>query len=265
MNRQGKIIAIYNPCERIRIGCSTTAIALATTLSWYGHRKTFLTSYCMDNQLCEYIKTDIQISHTLDDLRIKGIDVKPQDQQMLESSINDKLTCIGNQVLAANINTNDSNFLYQFMKNLRQVNDFSIIDLGHVQESTILNEADLVICLVPYDEDLVKAMIQDNSYLKKENTIIVFNNVFKALVNEVNKFANSINLSKYMCLIGDVNIYYNTTISKSLYSYLVENIKEKDQYISELLDLTYEILKTCDTDLDMDMKKSFFKKIFKTG
>lgn len=265
VNRQGKIIAIYNPCERIRTGCSTTAIALATTLSWYGHRKTFLTSYCLNNQLCEYIKSDITILHTLDDLRVKGVEVKPSDQKMLESAINDKLTCIGNQILATNINTSDSNFLYQFIRNLRQENDFSIIDLGHIQEQTILDEADIIICLIPYDEDLVRTVKENNCYFTRTNTLIVFNNVYKQLLDEVKTFANSINLTKYMCLTGDVNIYYNTTISKSLYSYLVENIRSKDRYINDLLDLSYEVLKTCDMDLDMEMKESFLKKIFRTG
>lgn len=261
---QGTSITLWNPFVN-RTGCTTISIALGIALSWYGHKRTFLTNLAQDKKLEQYVGNDINIRYTLDELKARGEDISFEDMQILSTKINDKLNCIGNYLLSSNIESQDDFFIKNCMDIWKENYDFTLTDLSNKTNDTVIENTDILLILAPFDKKFLDKMHEDSilsSYMKQPNTIIVFNNVFSSLSKEVDKVANEYGIENYICISSDVNVFYYSTIEHSLYTYITDNFNKKDPFISSILDLAFEILKISDKTLDIK-NESFFSKLFK--
>jgi hypothetical protein len=256
MKKFGKLIVIWNPIQA-ELGASSLSISLGTILTKYDFKRTLLMNYSHDLDMERYIEGDVDVAYSLDDLKVlrsMTFDVL----KMYVTSINDKLDILGGYKLPKDMVEGNKNYSLYCIEVALQKYDYVVVDISNRFRTKILDRADIIISLLPFDRFKLDKLTSSDvlPYVKKDNTICVFNKLPLGLEDEL-KILRNYNIKEYLYLPVDSNIHFYSVIKPRLYSYLVDNIRSRDPYIEQVKELNHLVQGKTDPDLyNLDESKS---------
>lgn len=255
---KGKLVVVWNGVEH-PTGSTTVAVALATALSWTAFKKVLIMSINNTSDVSEYIKDDIVVKHSLDNLVFLGDSMTKHSIKMHSTSVNEKLDMIKGYQLDSAQNENSKVFEGNLIDKALEDYEYLVVDLSNNQDEEILKRADMVLTLLPFNNMLLETLSNDTGttrefmiateYINGDNAVCIFNNIPEQLTKELAKNIKNnkqVPIGKFNCLVSDPNILYYSCIKNSLYGYIVDNLKLKDTYIQNLLEIMTVVLENCD-------------------
>lgn len=263
--KKGKLITVWNPIDA-KMGATTTAIGIATALSWWAYKKTLLTSIVPDGKLELYLSENVKLKYTLDHLKIFQDKVSLNEIQLHTTAINNKLDAIGGYHLDKDLVENNQNFTMTFIEETLKEYDYLVIDVSNKVSEKILEKSDLVLALVPFELVTLKALYKSEigGFMKQDKVIPIFNKLPLGLESEIEPILAECGIREYRFLPINKYVHYSAAISYTFYDFLVENLnKTKQIYMEELGDLTAYIMTKVGDIEEMDARSKiarFFKR-----
>lgn len=263
--KKGKLITVWNPVEH-KMGATTTAIGIATALSWMAYKKTLLTSIVPDGKLELYLSENAKLKYSLDHLKIFQDKVSLKEIQLHTTAINNKLDVIGGYRLDKDLVDNNENFTMTFIDEALKEYDYLVIDLSNKSSKKILEKSDLVLALVPFEIETLKELYKGEfrEFIKEDKVIQIFNKLPLGLETELESVLTQYGVREYRFLPVNKYVHYTTAISYTFYDFLVENLnKTKQIYMEELGDLAVYLMTKVGEFEEIDTKSKisrFFKR-----
>lgn len=254
----GKAIAIYNPILN-SVGSTTTSISLSGIFSWYALKKTLILDLTESADLEKHI--NISTKYTLDFLRSYDEKLDCEVIQMHSTSLNHKLDIIGGYTLDKSIIGDVKNFEILLIEEAKKKYDYVIVDLSNTYKDYILEKADYILPILPFDA-IQLDRLEKREFKGKE--ICIFSRIAEELEEEIQGIALQYKIDNYVWLPLDADIQYYSGISKNLYKYIEENINSRNTYMDQVKEINYEILKRDFPDAYEENTYSW-KDIFRMG
>lgn len=256
----GKLIAFWNP-HMSGAGSTTVAIATAHYLAWWGMKKTLLLNLSQDNMMEKYL-SDIPIHYSLDYLKILDGSLKQENLSMIATSVNSKLDVIKGYSITYNRENSSDKLLHQLLDLALETYDFVVVDLSNQFDERILNRADIVIvCSTLHkfrlEEMKEKGMVHD--LLKRKEFILVLNQVLAEMKKDSDAIFDYVEAEEFFTIHASGSVFRETAFHGKFYTYLTKKADERgESFKNDVLDLTFEIMKQCDKELEMEKKTPFF-------
>lgn len=265
----GKLIIIWNPIQS-NMGATTVSIGLASALAWFTLKDTLLTSISGDESLELYIKEDVKIKYTLDNLKIFQDGITSKDIKLHSTELCNKLDVIGGYKLDKGLIDSSQDFHIKFIEEALKEYEYLVLDISNTFSEEILERADLVFAMVPFDPRILERLYEGHlsSWMLCDKVTSVFNKLPLGLEVELKSILNRYDVKNYAYLPVNKYIHYHSTISNNLYEFIRENLnKTKQIYVQELMQLYEETLQKTSQEFKLASiwnKGSIFNRIKET-
>ncbi|HBY19500.1 MAG: hypothetical protein A2Y24_03615 [Clostridiales bacterium GWE2_32_10] len=245
MNKQGRIIVVYGSCLH-GAGASTVAFSLGVVIQQVTSKKVLVVN--LDNEMScleRFIEGDIEIKHSLDNIKIYEENLKPEVIENHSDIINENLYLISKSKKGKTSNE----FVDKLIQSGKRKFDFIVIDAGNSPNEKLLQGADIKMHISEYNKLILSDVVNK---VKNDDTIIVFNKFpleyssEMTIANVVKKY----NITNEIFIINyDVDMFTDACERRSLYSFIIKNIGSKNLFINNMLEIALHVASKCKVKL----------------
>ncbi|HCC07662.1 MAG TPA: hypothetical protein DEP72_05835 [Clostridiales bacterium] len=234
MNKHAKVISVYGSYLH-GAGVSTMALSLAIVMQQITDKKVLVINLDNERSLLEkFIERDVEIKHSIDDIRIYEEKLKPEVIENHVDMINDNLFLISK----SKTGKTSLKFVDKLIDIAKKKFDFIIIDTGNNPDDNLLRNADISIYVSEYNE-----LTLDNTVktIKDDKTVIVFNkfpNEYSSNLTTIN-FKKNHNIKNQVFTVNyDESVFTEACEKRNIYSFLIKNLNSKNIFINDIFKIT---------------------------
>ncbi|HAN10650.1 MAG TPA: hypothetical protein DCP90_08585 [Clostridiales bacterium] len=233
MNKHAKVISVYGGYLH-GTGVSTMALSLSIFIQQITDKKVLLINLDNERSLLEkFIERDVDIKHSIDDIKVYEESLKLEVIENHLDIINDNLSLISK----SKTGKTSPEFVDKLIEIAKKKFNFIIIDAGNNPSEKLLENGDISIHISEYNELILENTVKN---IKNDDTLIIFNKFSIEYSSNltITSFKKKYSITNEIFTVNyDQDIFTEACEKRKLYSFLIKKLNSKNTCINNVLNI----------------------------